>query len=1241
MIRILHLTVFLLFIWSGTTAQKMSESVILSTLKKQIEDQSTINKLNSLEITITDYHKSKQSQLQHYYLRQNLNGIEIFGSESSIHLKNDGSVHRLNNHLVTDFRNAKIPSVKPSLDPLQAVSAVGNHLGYTTNGKLEVTNHSVSKDRSQIISKGVISKQEIPIKLMYFLNQDNSLSLAWDLSIHETKNEQSWSFMVDANNGNILNQINWTVTCNFHDQDHDCSTHQELSLNLPHEHKPSNNNNPVGGYRVYGMPLAHPDQGGRTIVNNPDNAVASPYGWHDTNGATGAEYTNTRGNNVNAVDDASSYSPDGGGGLVFDFPLDLNQNPQNYRDAAITNLFFWNNIAHDVLYQYGFDESSGNFQQNNYGKGGAGNDYVNARSQVGQVCNAFFQTNVDGNSPTMSMYICNGRDGNFSNAVVLHEYGHGLSFRLVGGPNNINCLGNDEQMGEGWSDFVGLVFTINSTDQGPNARPIGEWLFNDPVGIRPYPYSTSTSVNPQTYASSFSGTSVPHGIGSVWCTMLWDMTWALIDKHGFDPDVYNGNGGNNIALQLVVEGLKLTSCNPGFVDARDAILSADQALYNSNNTCEIWKAFADRGLGENASQGSSSNRADGSENFTIPSSCVSSCGLTFVGGNSASFPYSASNNNTVNIQVNVNAPWTVTTTVPWITLQTTSGTGNGTITYNISQNNGVSPRTGQIKVTCDGATSIYNVLQDTYNCELKFVGGNSISYPAPASINNSLGVESIANASWSATTTTPWITLINSSGTGNGTITYDVTANTNLTPRTGIIEVSCDDGGITSYTVFQLAECKTDALEALDYADGTDLGGENGGSGFSGPWSTNAPNGTFQVVQGSLPFESFTGSGNKLRIDMQNASASDSISRDLAAPAYRGNEVWVSCHVKPIAFSFFGGFLIMPNKDPALGFGKQMLGNEIGFFNSPSTVSFELDSIYKLVVRYKLEDSGMEAHLWVNKNDDFTDASAIATNSTSQITQINSIGISVDKFFGSQVLEIDELYVGCEPPLFTCNTNVDVTLILEGAYDEASGEMTTALYDLQYLPITQPYNTSPWNYPGTEGDGKTLADFPMNSVDWILLSLRSDVASSTEVAKMAAMVLSDGSLFFPDCVNVPDGSYYIAIEHRNHMGVLSSSKITVSNNTLAYDFTAQNSYSNGVGVGQKDIAGKWVMLSGDYNQSDIPSYDINGSDKVIWQAENGTFGTYTIPDGDLNGDVNGNDNIEWDKNSGVFSSVPK
>ena len=119
-------------------------------------------------------------------------------------------------------------------------------------------------------------------------------------------------------------------------------------------------------YRVFAAPLESPSHGARTLVADPADLTASPFGWHDTNGAAGAEYTITRGNNAHAyLDAAGDGNPDagadvsGGATLVFDFPLDLTQAPTTYRPAAITNVFYWTNIVHDITYRYGFTEAAG------------------------------------------------------------------------------------------------------------------------------------------------------------------------------------------------------------------------------------------------------------------------------------------------------------------------------------------------------------------------------------------------------------------------------------------------------------------------------------------------------------------------------------------------------------------------------------------------------------------------------------------------------------------------------------------------------------------------------------------------------------------------------------------------------------------------------------------------------------------------------------------------------------------
>ena len=441
----------------------------------------------------------------------------------------------------------------------------------------------------------------------------------------DAKGSAGWHlYIIDQTDGTLLHDESWTINCNH---DHNETTHSCSKLSPP------GLSNMVMldsfSYNVYPWPVESPNYGIRAIVNKPwlDNMAASPQGWHET---LLSATTYSRGNNVDAyLDTDNNNSPTGGnasrvnGGdsLIFDFPLVAGSNPTAYQEAAVTNAFYWTNIIHDVLVNYGFDEGSGNFQVSQYSGEGLGNDYIKAEIQDGSgTCNANFGTPPEGNTPRMQIYVCNQRDGAYDNGVIAHEIGHGLSIRLTGGRFNSSCLNNQEQMGEGWSDWLGYILTIEPGDTGTDARGIGTFLFGQGPngnGIRPYKYTTDMSVNPMTY-DDIKTVSVPHGVGSVWATMLWDLSWNLIDLYGFDPDIYDGSGGNNMAMELVIEGMKLQPCRPGFVDGRDAIIAADSLIYGGLHHRLIWETFARRGLGFSANQGSSGSRADGSEAFDLP-----------------------------------------------------------------------------------------------------------------------------------------------------------------------------------------------------------------------------------------------------------------------------------------------------------------------------------------------------------------------------------------------------------------------------------------------------------------------------------------------------------------------------------------------------------------------------------------------------------------------------------------------
>lgn len=215
------------------------------------------------------------------------------------------------------------------------------------------------------------------------------------------------------------------------------------------------------------------------------------------------------------------------------------------------------------------------------------------------------------------------RDCSFDAGVIIHEYTHGLSNRLTGGPANSGCLSVLEAggMGEGWGDFMAIAIHLKTSDTRATNYPMGAWIDNNVNGIRAYLYSTSLTTNPYTYKSVNSQTEV-HNIGTTWANILYEVLWNLIDKHGINsqrkPTMVGGvpSDGRFLAMKLVIDGMALQPCSPTFVSARDAIIDADEALTGGANACELWKAFAKRGLGSAASRGSGS--AGRTESYVVP-----------------------------------------------------------------------------------------------------------------------------------------------------------------------------------------------------------------------------------------------------------------------------------------------------------------------------------------------------------------------------------------------------------------------------------------------------------------------------------------------------------------------------------------------------------------------------------------------------------------------------------------------
>ena len=437
----------------------------------------------------------------------------------------------------------------------------------------------------------------------------------------------------------------------------------------------------------------------KLVTTNAWSVAASPNGWINDGD------NQTLGNNVDAFLDWNGDGtpavprPQGNPFRVFAPALYLTMDPATYGDASVVNLFFWNNWIHDQLYDLGFTEAAGNFQTDNFGRGGQGQDAVKAQAQDGgggaNDNNARFSTPPDGLPGVMEMYVWTGatpsRDGAFDTMVILHEYTHGLSNRRVGGGIGITAL-QSRGLGEGWSDFYSLAMLRQPGDDPNGTYPEAPYVAaqssgfsgNYYFGIRRYPYCTDLAKDPVTFKDIDPNQADPHaGVplspaanaqpgeihnqGEVWCAALWDARANLIQLHG-------APAGNQMMLQLVTDAMNLTPPNPTFIQARDALIQADMIANQGVNYSALWRAFAKRGLGCLAVAPPNSTTVGVVESFTMPDGLL----LTPAGGLAGAGPllgglqpggqtYTLLNTTTNPL------PWAAWVDVPWAGVSAAAG----------------------------------------------------------------------------------------------------------------------------------------------------------------------------------------------------------------------------------------------------------------------------------------------------------------------------------------------------------------------------------------------------------------------------------------------------------------------------------------------------------------------------------------------------------------------------------------
>jgi hypothetical protein len=586
---------------------------------RYVHDHAALFEVNALEIPTARVERDFRTDhngVTHLTLQQQLRGLDLFGSQVRANVMPDGRLINIASTMLPrpegDFiAPAHVISAADAV--IAAARAAGIDLAATPNPAGAPAGLSQRTTFAPLAQ--LRADEPVVTEMLYFPVARNDIRAAYSVVIPVPGAGHTYDIIVDAADGSLLsrqNRLLWDST-------------QPVTLRV----YPSDGVAPMSPALATPGSTQAPLATRQLITVNPADVIPfSPNGWINDNDME------TLGNNVDAHLDLNTDNvadvprPNGGASRIFDFPMDPSMAPSTFQAAAVTQLFYLGNRFHDRLFALGFNEAAGNFQSVNFSGVGVANDRVQADAQDGNGVGAnsnnanFATTGSDGSAARVQMYIFTGptpdRDGDFDGDIVYHEYAHGLSIRLhgSGGLANLQSRG----MGEGWSDFFGISLLAESTDN-PDANfatggyttyqlATTTYTSNYYFGIRRFPYSTSLSINPLTLADidpaqysnpptvpisplvgvalSASANEV-HNMGEVWCNTLLECRAQLWNRDGFS--------GNQLMMQLVVDGMKLSPANPNFLQARDAILQADLVNNASANRVPLWTGFAKRGFG--------------------------------------------------------------------------------------------------------------------------------------------------------------------------------------------------------------------------------------------------------------------------------------------------------------------------------------------------------------------------------------------------------------------------------------------------------------------------------------------------------------------------------------------------------------------------------------------------------------------------------------------------------------------
>ncbi len=250
---------------------------------------------------VSSQYTDQPSGITHIYLQQTFAGLDVMNADLGIHVTARGEVINVSSSFIGSPLVAANGVPQYVIGASQAFAEFSSDMGLGLLATPQIVSiDSSSPNFATVLAASGVALDDVQAKLVYVPTPDG-LELAWRLNVQTLDKAHWYDAFVKAGSGESI----YTVDRVGH-----------------------------ASYRAFASPLESPDDGPRTLLADPHDPTASPFGWHDTNGIAGAEFTDVRGNNATVQEDADANDtggtrPDGGAGLNFDFPLDVAQSPVN------------------------------------------------------------------------------------------------------------------------------------------------------------------------------------------------------------------------------------------------------------------------------------------------------------------------------------------------------------------------------------------------------------------------------------------------------------------------------------------------------------------------------------------------------------------------------------------------------------------------------------------------------------------------------------------------------------------------------------------------------------------------------------------------------------------------------------------------------------------------------------------------------------------------------------------------